>query len=179
MVIPFNRGGLSSIKAASGRLVTAKPPTETSVTKSIVNAGLVLLSAGRELIRVRDQGRSGRADAGVLNVQGRPTLTRAAHKTGRKLYVEMSSRSSTAMSKDRAASLEGRDCNHFLNGGRHMTFVLVNGGRAEGSCTLCREPIDASHLREVGTRNAYCSHECYLTHYDVVAPVPQEHEKAS
>ena len=26
------------------------------MTKSIVNAGLVLLSAGRELIRVRDQG---------------------------------------------------------------------------------------------------------------------------
>ena len=59
------------------------------MTKSIVNAGLVLLSAGRELIRVRDQGRSGRADAGVLSLQGRPTLTRAAHKTGRKLYVEM------------------------------------------------------------------------------------------
>jgi PAS domain S-box-containing protein len=26
---------------------------------------------------------------GVLSLQGRPTLTRAAHKTGRKLYVEM------------------------------------------------------------------------------------------
>ena len=25
-----------------------------------------------------------------------------------------------------------------------MKFVLVNGGRAEGSCTLCREPIGAS-----------------------------------
>jgi PAS domain S-box-containing protein len=27
---------------------------------------------------------------GVMKLQGRPTLTRAAHKTGRKLYIEMS-----------------------------------------------------------------------------------------
>ncbi len=26
---------------------------------------------------------------GVMKLQGRPTLTRAKHKTGRKLYVEM------------------------------------------------------------------------------------------
>ena len=60
-----------------------------------------------------------------------------------------------------------------------MKFVLVNGGRAEGSCTYRRESIGASYLREVGTRNAYCSYECYLIHYEVVAPVPQKHEKAS
>ncbi|MDB6147847.1 MAG: histidine kinase, partial [Spartobacteria bacterium] len=27
--------------------------------------------------------------SGVMKLQGRPTLTRAAHKTGRKLYVEL------------------------------------------------------------------------------------------
>ena len=37
------------------------------MTKSIVNAGLVLLSAGREPIRVRDQERSGRAGAGMAD----------------------------------------------------------------------------------------------------------------
>jgi hypothetical protein len=60
-----------------------------------------------------------------------------------------------------------------------MKFVLVNGRRADGKCTLCCEPIGYSYLREVGTRNAYCNYECYLTHYKVVASVPQEHEKAS
>jgi len=60
-----------------------------------------------------------------------------------------------------------------------MKFVLVNDRRAEGSCTLCCKPIGAGYLREVGTRNAYCSHKCYLTHYKAVASVPKAHEKAS
>jgi hypothetical protein len=44
-----------------------------------------------------------------------------------------------------------------------MKFVLVNGRspHPERSCTLCCEPIGKSYLREVGTRNAYCSYECY------------------
>jgi hypothetical protein len=60
-----------------------------------------------------------------------------------------------------------------------MKFVLVNGRSPERSCTLCCEPIGEGYLREVSTRNAYCNYECYLTHYKVVASVPQEHEKAS
>ena len=50
-----NRGGLRSASWMSS-VREPQAPTETSVTRSIVNAGLVLLSAGRELIRVRDQG---------------------------------------------------------------------------------------------------------------------------
>jgi hypothetical protein len=50
-----------------------------------------------------------------------------------------------------------------------MKFVLVNGRspRPERSCQLCCEPIGKSYLREVATRNTYCSYECYLTHYKV------------
>jgi hypothetical protein len=55
-----------------------------------------------------------------------------------------------------------------------MKFVLVNSRRPECSCTLCCEPIGDSYLREVATRNVYCNYECYLTHYKVVASVPQK-----
>ena len=49
---------------------------------------------------------------------------------------------------------------------RQMRFVLVNGRTPcqQSSCVLCREPIRASYLREIGTRLCYCDPRCYAAH---------------
>ena len=61
-------------------------PLDRGEDVAAVNAGLVLLGAGRELIRLRDQGRSGSADTGIaddiasfLTSNERRPLDRALH----------------------------------------------------------------------------------------------------
>jgi hypothetical protein len=47
-----------------------------------------------------------------------------------------------------------------------MRFVLVNGRTpcTQSFCALCRKPIGASYLREIGTELSYCDHDCYADH---------------
>jgi hypothetical protein len=47
-----------------------------------------------------------------------------------------------------------------------MKFVWVNDGtpREQSSCVLCREPIGAGYLRELGTGLFYCEHDCSVDH---------------
>ena len=47
-----------------------------------------------------------------------------------------------------------------------MRFILVNGRspRPRSVCVLCEQPIAAGYLRDVGTRLAYCSQDCYADH---------------
>ncbi len=47
-----------------------------------------------------------------------------------------------------------------------MRFVWVNGRTPcrQSFCVMCKEPIGAGHLREIGTRLIYCDHDCYADH---------------
>ena len=63
----------------------------------------------------------------------------------------------------------------------HMRFVLVNGAppRPEPVCVLCREPIGASYLREIGTQLPYCDHNCYADHCKKAVLILENHTRAS
>jgi hypothetical protein len=47
-----------------------------------------------------------------------------------------------------------------------MKFVLVNGRtpHPKSSCSMCREQIGETYLRELSTRLFYCGHDCYREH---------------
>jgi hypothetical protein len=44
-----------------------------------------------------------------------------------------------------------------------MRFVLVNWRTPcpQSSCVMCDQPFAGSYLRDVKTRTAYCSQDCY------------------
>jgi hypothetical protein len=44
-----------------------------------------------------------------------------------------------------------------------MRFVLVNGRTPspQSCCVMCDQTFAGSYLRDVETRLAYCSHDCY------------------
>jgi hypothetical protein len=44
-----------------------------------------------------------------------------------------------------------------------MKFVLVNGRtpNPQSCCVMCDRPFAGSYLRDIETRFAYCSHDCY------------------
>jgi hypothetical protein len=44
-----------------------------------------------------------------------------------------------------------------------MKFILVNGRtpNPQSCCVMCDQPFAASYLRDVETRLAYCSQDCY------------------
>jgi hypothetical protein len=44
-----------------------------------------------------------------------------------------------------------------------MRFVLVNGRtpNPQSCCVMCDQPFAGSYLRDIETRFAYCSHDCY------------------
>jgi hypothetical protein len=62
-----------------------------------------------------------------------------------------------------------------------MKFVVVNGRMPcqQSFCALCREPIGAGYLREVGTRLAYCDHDCYDEHCKSAALLLESRSRAS
>jgi hypothetical protein len=62
-----------------------------------------------------------------------------------------------------------------------MRFVLVNGRTPcpQSFCVLCSEPIGASYLREVGTRLAYCDHDCYADHCKSAVQLLEGQSRAS
>jgi hypothetical protein len=62
-----------------------------------------------------------------------------------------------------------------------MRFVLVNGRTpcAQSFCALCREPIGASYLREIGTELSYCDHDCYADHCKEAALALEHHARSS
>jgi hypothetical protein len=62
-----------------------------------------------------------------------------------------------------------------------MKFVLVKGRtpRTQSFCALCRESIGESYLRDIATRLAYRSHECYVHHCKGPVPALQYHAMAS
>jgi hypothetical protein len=45
-----------------------------------------------------------------------------------------------------------------------MRFVLVNGRTPSprSCCVMCDQPFAGNYLRDVDTRLAYCSHDCYV-----------------
>jgi hypothetical protein len=61
-----------------------------------------------------------------------------------------------------------------------MRFILVNGRtpRPHTFCVLCRNPIGAAYLREVGTHLIYCDHDCFADHCESAAQLVESHARA-
>jgi PAS domain S-box-containing protein len=68
--------------------------------------------------------------SGAMKLQGRPTLTRAAHKTGRKLYVEMTFALVTGLAGGtaRGAVAVARDVTERIEQQRVSASPKVTGG---------------------------------------------------
>jgi hypothetical protein len=51
-----------------------------------------------------------------------------------------------------------------------MRFVLVNWRTPspQSCCVMCDQPFAGSYLRDIETRLAYCSHDCYQGKSSVV-----------
>jgi hypothetical protein len=62
-----------------------------------------------------------------------------------------------------------------------MRFVLVNGRTpcTQSFCALCRKPIGASYLREIGTELSYCDHDCYADHCKLAVLALEHHARSS
>ena len=80
--------------------------------------------------------------SGVMKLQGRPTVTRAQHQTGRKLYVELSFglvkegtaiRGAVAIARDLTARIEQQRANTYhasANDVKAETPIATDSGRA-------------------------------------------------
>src|SRR5262245_40753273 len=64
---------------------------------------------------------------------------------------------------------------------RRTRVVLVNDRtpRPQSFCAWCCKSIGGSYLRELTTQPSYCDDICYAHKCKVVAPIPQEHARAS
>jgi hypothetical protein len=62
-----------------------------------------------------------------------------------------------------------------------MRFVLVNERtpRQRSLCVRCDQPIGAGYIREVGTRLAYCNHDCYADHCQIAFVLLDNRSRAS
>ncbi len=62
-----------------------------------------------------------------------------------------------------------------------MRYVLVNGRTPcrQSFCVMCKEPIGAGYLREIGTHLIYCDHDCYADHCKSVVQFLEQQARAS
>jgi len=62
-----------------------------------------------------------------------------------------------------------------------MRFILVNGRtpRLYTFCALCRKPVGANYLREVGTHLIYCDHDCFADHCESAIQLFDGHARAA
>jgi hypothetical protein len=62
-----------------------------------------------------------------------------------------------------------------------MRFVFVNGRspRRQSLCVMCKQPIGASYLREIGTCLTYCDHDCYADHCKSTIRLLEDQARAS
>jgi hypothetical protein len=62
-----------------------------------------------------------------------------------------------------------------------MRFVLVNGRTPcpQSRCVMCDQPIAAGYLRDVETRLAYCSQDCYADYCKSAIVLLENQSRAS